>query len=70
MRCRLYAAGGTSTLLDTQTVPIISDGAQGITGYNTATILLYQRAASQPTKPSSDLTYTFSTHTFTESLGN
>lgn len=28
----MYAAGGTTTLLDTQTVPIISDGAKGEQG--------------------------------------
>lgn len=29
IRCQLYLSGGTSTLLDTQTVPVISDGAAG-----------------------------------------
>lgn len=32
LRCSLYLAGGTTTLLDTQTVPIVSDGAKGDTG--------------------------------------
>lgn len=32
VRCQLYVAGGTSTLIDTQTVPIISDGAKGEQG--------------------------------------
>ena len=32
MRCQLYLAGGTSTLIDTQTVPIISDGEPGESG--------------------------------------
>ena len=32
VRCSLYLAGGTTTLLDTQTVPIVSDGATGKTG--------------------------------------
>ena len=32
LRCSLYLAGGTSTLLDTQTVPIVSDGQKGDTG--------------------------------------
>lgn len=32
LRCSLYLAGGTSTLLDTQTVPIVSDGPTGQTG--------------------------------------
>ena len=32
IRCSLYLAGGTTTLLDQQTVPIVSDGAKGDTG--------------------------------------
>ena len=32
MRCRAYLAGGTTTLIDTQTVPIISDGKEGKDG--------------------------------------
>ena len=32
LRCSLYLAGGTTTLLDTQTVPIVSDGQKGDTG--------------------------------------
>ena len=32
MRAQLYAAGGTSTMIDTQTVPIISDGEPGKQG--------------------------------------
>lgn len=32
MRCQLYLAGGTTTLVDTQTIPIISDGEKGATG--------------------------------------
>ena len=32
LRCSLYLAGGTTTLLDTQTVPIVSDGAKGDPG--------------------------------------
>lgn len=36
-------------------------GPSGTDGYNTAFVLLYQRAASAPAKPSGDLTYTFST---------
>ena len=37
IRCQLYLAGGTSTLLDTQTVPIVSDGAKGPQGPQGAT---------------------------------
>lgn len=32
MRCQLYAGGNTSTLLDTETVPIISNGDKGDDG--------------------------------------
>ena len=32
IRCTLYLADGTTTQLDTQTVPIISDGPTGKTG--------------------------------------
>lgn len=32
VRCSLYLAGGTTTLLDTQTVPIVADGVDGIDG--------------------------------------
>lgn len=45
-------------------------GADGANGYNTASVLLYQRAASSPSKPSSSLTYTFSTHALSGTLGN
>lgn len=33
IRCSLYAAGGTSTLLDQEILPLISEGAQGEDGY-------------------------------------
>lgn len=46
-----------------------TDGSPGTNGYNTATVFLYQRASSIPTKPSSALTYTFSTGTVTGTLG-
>ena len=39
-------------------------------GYNQATINLYQRASSAPSKPSSTLTYTFSTGALSGTLGN
>ena len=47
-----------------------ADGTNGTNGYNTATIMLYQRAASQPSKPSSSLTYTFATHELSGTLGS
>lgn len=42
-----------------------SNGTNGIDGYNTATVYLYQKAASKPNKPSNSLTYTFSSHSIT-----
>ena len=38
-----------------------SNGADGADGYNVATVYLYTRASSTPSKPSSNVTYTFST---------
>lgn len=32
VRCTLFAAGGTTTRLDSQTVPVLADGADGIDG--------------------------------------
>lgn len=37
-----------------------TNGTNGAAGYNQATVFLYQRAASTPSKPSSSVTYTFS----------
>lgn len=39
-------------------------------GLNTATVYLYQRAASQPAAPSESLSYTFATGVITGGLGN
>ena len=65
LRCSLYLAGGFTTLLDQQVIPVISDG------YNSATVYLYKESASQPTgsaaKPSGALTYTFSSGALTPS---
>lgn len=36
-----------------------TNGKNGAAGYNQATVFLYQRAASTPSKPSSSVTYTF-----------
>lgn len=46
------------------------DGSDGVNGMNAATIYLYQRATSTPSKPSNTLTYTFSTTTITGTLNN
>ena len=46
-------------------------GPQGNAGINTATVYLYQRATSAPSKPSGTLTYTFSSAKITSgTLGN
>ena len=42
----------------------------GPAGTNTATVQLYQRAASSPAKPSADLTYTFATGVVSGTLGS
>ena len=49
------------------TVVDVKGGSDGI---NTATIYLYQRAATVPSKPSTNLTYTFATAKLTGGLGN
>lgn len=46
------------------------DGSNGVNGMNAATIYLYQRATSTPSKPSNTLTYTFSTTKITGTLNN
>lgn len=42
-------------------VKLVENGATGAAGLNQATIYLYRRAASAPSKPSSSTTYTFAT---------
>lgn len=46
------------------------DGSNGVNGMNVATIYLYQRATSTPSKPSNTLTYTFSATKITGTLNN
>lgn len=46
------------------------DGSNGVNGMNAATVYLYQRATSTPSKPSNTLTYTFSTTKITGTLNN
>jgi len=48
------------------TSPVLKDGA----GLNSATVFLYQRAASTPSVPGSTLTYTFSTGVLSGTLGS
>ena len=47
-----------------------AEGVDGTNGYNTATVYLYQRAATQPSVPASNITYTFATGAVTGTLGN
>uniref|UniRef100_A0A7C3E1A3 Tail protein n=1 Tax=Gracilinema caldarium TaxID=215591 RepID=A0A7C3E1A3_9SPIR len=58
LRCRLYLAGGTTTLLDEETVPVVSDGPTGPTGPTGQTgnyyEVRYQRASSVPATPTGD----------------
>lgn len=51
-------------------VKYVENGAQGEHGLNTASVFLYQRAASAPTKPSSALTYAFETGLLSGTLGD
>ena len=59
IRARMYLAGGTSTLLDEQIIPIISDGAKGDTGIgiNSVTVTYGEStsASEQPTSWGSDI---------------
>ena len=48
----------------------IVDVADSVSGINTVTLYLYQRAASAPARPSTDLTYNFATTELTGVLGN
>ena len=48
------------------TSPVLKDGA----GLNSATVFLYQRAASAPTAPSTSTTYTFATGVLSGTLGS
>lgn len=41
VRARLYLAGGTTTLLDEQIVPIVSDGATGATGQDAVVAVVW-----------------------------
>ena len=48
IRCILYQAGGTSKNLDTQTVPVLQDGATGAAGADAYTVLLTNESHTFP----------------------
>ena len=49
IRIRFYAAGGATTLLDEEIIPVVVDGAQGNPGTNSITIDLSNDSVSIPT---------------------
>lgn len=51
IRCSLYLKDGTTTLLDQQTIPIVSDGLDGTNITITSTSVTYQKGTSGTTKP-------------------
>lgn len=51
IRCSLYLKGGTTTLLDQQTVPVVSDGIDGTNITITSTSVTYQKGTSGTVKP-------------------
>lgn len=52
LRCSLYLAGGTATLLEQRTIPVVSDGPTGATGRSiTSTVVTYQKGTSATTAP-------------------
>jgi len=67
-KATLYTANSTTNVLDTETIPVIRGGKNGINGYNQSTVYLYIRSDSntQPTKPSNSHTYNFANKTFTD----
>lgn len=71
-RATLYKSDGYTDILDTEDIPVIKsgtngiDGTNGINGYNQAAVYLYQRSTNQPTnKPSNSLIYNFANKTLT-----
>lgn len=51
IRCSLYLNGGTTTLLDQQTIPVVSDGLDGTNVTITSTSITYQEGTSGTVKP-------------------
>ncbi|MBR3384531.1 MAG: hypothetical protein IKG69_04905, partial [Atopobiaceae bacterium] len=54
----------------TYSTPTCISGRDGASGTNASTLYLYHRSATKPSKPSSTLTYTFSTGVLSGTLGN
>lgn len=69
-KATLYATGGNSNTLDTETIPVIRGGKNGINGYNQSTVYLYKRSDTQPTAPSNNHTYNFANKTFTDATSD
>ena len=66
IKCELYLAGGTTTLVDTETVLVVVDGGNGV---SINVVELYQQAASPPALPTGT-SYDFSTDTLSGTLGS
>ena len=60
---------GTKNFIWTKQI-VGASGTNGTNGNNTATVQLYQRSASSPSKPSGALTYTFSSGVLNGTLGS
>ena len=65
VKVQFYLAGGTTTLLDEEVIPVVSDGINGTNGFSTTMVQLYQRGTSAPTKPTSNIVFSFSDYSFT-----
>ncbi len=57
LRCSLYLAGGTTTLLDQQTIPIVSDGTNAIQYYTYVRYSANSNGSSYTDTPSSSTKY-------------
>lgn len=54
IRARMYMANGTTTLLDEQIIPIVSDGAKGVDGVSINSVTVdYGESTSASTQPTS-----------------
>ena len=54
IRARMYLAGGTTTLLDEQIIPVVSDGVKGDTGIGISSVTVtYGTSTSASTQPTS-----------------
>lgn len=68
-----FSSSSTDTIAANEwATPVMfsKNGADGDDGFNSATIMLYQRAATAPSKPTGSLTYTFSTGALSGSIGD